>query len=120
MIYDRMCEGGGWNYGNSKVMGETLWPYPDITALALIALQDRPEDEANRMSVRALEKMLEEVNSGLALGWSIICLSLYGRETGPWRQLLVKSFDETKFLGETKSLALSVLALGGGAKFFRV
>lgn len=120
MIYDRMCEGGGWNYGNSKVMGETLWPYPDITALALIALQDRPEDEANRMSLRALEKMLKEVNSGLALAWSIICFSLYGRETGPWRRLLVKNFDETKFLGETKSLALSVLALGGGANFFRV
>src|SRR5215467_7985368 len=29
MIYDRVCEEGGWNYGNSKVYGEALWPYPD-------------------------------------------------------------------------------------------
>jgi hypothetical protein len=40
MIYDRICEGGGWNHGNAKVLGVNLWPYPDMTALALIALQD--------------------------------------------------------------------------------
>jgi hypothetical protein len=38
LIYDRMCEGGGWNYGNSVVYGERLWPYP-TTAVALIALR---------------------------------------------------------------------------------
>src|SRR6266446_345145 len=48
LIYDRMCQGGGWNYGNSKVLGEALWPYPDVTAVALIALQDRRASEANQ------------------------------------------------------------------------
>jgi hypothetical protein len=37
MIYDRMCTGGGWNYGNSKVLDYALWPYPDITAPIAIA-----------------------------------------------------------------------------------
>ena len=40
VIYDRMCKEGGWNYGNSKVLDYALWPYADITAVALIALQD--------------------------------------------------------------------------------
>ena len=54
LIYDRMCESGGWNYGNSQVLGETLWPYPDVTAIALIALRDRATSEANQKSLHAL------------------------------------------------------------------
>jgi hypothetical protein len=120
MIYDRMCQGGGWNYGNSAALGEDLWPYPDITALALIALQDHREKEANRQSVQALKAMLKNVNSGLALSWSIICLSLYGEDVIKWKDLLKQSFYRTQFLGETKSIALSLLALGDGVKFFKI
>jgi hypothetical protein len=120
MIYDRMCRGGGWNYGNNEVLEENLWPYPDITAIALIALQDHSANDANRESLRALESMLKEVHSGLALSWSVICLSLYGQDTSKWRNLLAQSFEKTRFLGETKSVALAALALSGGAKFFRV
>jgi len=120
MIYDRVCEGGGWNYGNSKVYGEALWPYPDITALALIALQDHPNTEANRESIERLEKTLKDVDSGLALSWAIICFELYGRSVSEWRQLLIKRFEKTAFLGETKTLALSVLALEDIPQFLRI
>ncbi|HWP58702.1 MAG TPA: hypothetical protein VNL14_12495 [Candidatus Acidoferrales bacterium] len=120
MIYDRMCVGGGWNYGNSKVFGEELWPYPDTTALALIALQDHPDHPANQLSLQALEKMLEENQSGLALGWSCICFALYGRDIAPWLARLEKSYAKTRFLGETKSVALALLAASGGADVFRV
>lgn len=120
MIYDRVCEDGGWNYGNSNVYGEALWPYPDTTALALIALQDNPHTSANQKSLEILEKSLNDTRSGLALSWSIICFQLYGRAVGTWRQLLVERFDETKFLGETKSLALAVLASMDRRRFFRV
>ena len=120
MIYDRVCEDGGWNYGNSKVYGEALWPYPDTTALALIALQDHPHMEANQKSLEMLENSLNDTRSGLALSWSIICFQLYGRDVGRWRQLLVERFEKTGFLGETKSLALAVLAATDAPLFFRV
>ena len=120
MIYDRVCEDGGWNYGNSKVYGEALWPYPDTTALALIALQDNPHTGANQKSLEMLEKSLNDTRSGLALSWSIICFQLYGREVGRWRQVLVERFEKTGFLGETKSLALAVLASTDAPVFFRV
>jgi hypothetical protein len=120
MIYDRVCDGGGWNYGNSKIYGEALWPYPDTTALALIALQDHADAEANRKSLETLEKTLRDVDSGLALSWSIICFSLYGRNVSNWRQLLVKRFEKTRFLGETKPLALSLLAMADATPFFRI
>jgi hypothetical protein len=120
LIYDRMCEKGGWNYGNSKVLGEALWPYPDVTAVALIALQDRAGSEANQTSLRALYAMMREAASGTALGWGILCLTLYNQDVGEWKRILAKNFEKTRFLGETKPVALAVLALGDGARFFRV
>jgi len=119
MIYDRMCNGGGWNYGNSKVFGEALWPYPDVTAVALVALQDHQLTQANQESVRALRRMMQETDSGLALCWGTICLSIYGDETSGWRRQIEKRFQMTGFLGETKTLALSLIASVDHAKAFR-
>ena len=120
LIYDRMCENGGWNYGNSKVLGEALWPYPDVTAVALIALQDRPKSEANERSLGALDAMMREAASGMALSWGILCLTLYNQDIREWKKILLKNFEKTRFLGETKALALALLALGNGASLFRV
>lgn len=120
MIYDRMCEGGGWNYGNAAVYGDPLWPYPDITALALIALQDHKERNDNRVSLRALSKMAETTDSGLAIGWTTICLSVYGEDISELRKRLDQKFARTKFLGETKPVALAILASEDGARLLRV
>ena len=119
-IYDRMCENGGWNYGNSRVLGEALWPYPDVTAVALIALQDQAMSETNQKSLRALDAMLREAGSGTALGWGILCLTLYKQDVREWKKILVKNFEKTRFLGETKAVALALLAFGNGASLFRV
>ena len=118
MLYDRMCKGGGWNYGNSKVFGEALWPYPDVTAVALIALQDHQSSEANQESVLALRKMMQETDSGFALSWGTICLSIYGDETSEWKRKIEKRFQITGFLSETKTLALSLIASVDHAKAF--
>jgi hypothetical protein len=118
MIYDRMCHGGGWNYGNAKVLGEALWPYPDLTAIALIALQNHALTEPNRESVQALECMMNETNSGLALSWGTICLSLYRKNVSEWQARIERCFDATGFLGETKPIALSILALIEDRKAF--
>ena len=120
MIYDRMCDGGGWNYGNSRVFGEALWPYPDVTAVALIALQDHQVSQANQESLGALRKMMQETDSGLALCWATICSSIYGDDTYEWKRRIKKRFQMTGFLGETKTLALSLIASINDAKAFRV
>jgi hypothetical protein len=120
LIYDRMCENGGWNYGNSKVLGEALWPYPDVTAVALIALQDRATNEANRRSLVALQDMMREASSGITLGWGILCLKLYSEDARRWEKVLLANFQKTRFLSETRAVALAMLALGEGASLFRV
>lgn len=120
MIYDRMCTGGGWNYGNSKVLDYALWPYPDITALALIAMQDHAREKANQESLQILSKIAHETGSGFALCWAAICLNLYGRDNSELLKPIDKRFTATAFLGETKTLALAVIALGAKANPFRI
>lgn len=120
MIYDRMCDGGGWNVGNSEVYDEKLWPYPDTTALALIATQERRQRQENQLSLRALGDMLKSVESGLALSWAIICFSLYEQDSAGLKKSLQQRFAKTRFLSETKPLALAILAMGDGARHFRV
>jgi hypothetical protein len=120
MIYDRMCTGGGWNYGNSKVLDYALWPYPDITAVALIAMQDHAAEKANQESLQVLTKIARETGSGLALCWTAICLNVYGRETDDLQKQIEQRFAASGFLGETKSLALAIIALGGKTNPFRL
>jgi hypothetical protein len=120
LLYDRMCVGGGWNYGNAQVLGEDVPPYPEITALALIALQNHQAREANQVSLTALRKMLSQVNSGLTLSWASLCFALYGHDVLSWQTRLVQGYERTEFLGDTRSLALALLALGGGANVLQV
>jgi hypothetical protein len=118
MVYDRMCRDGGWNYGNSSVLEADLWPYADVTALALLALADHREQEANQRSLRALRGMLRHVDSGLSVAWATLCFAAYGEDPAPWRQRLVEGYARTAFLGENKAVALALLALSGGAQVF--
>lgn len=111
MIRDRVCEGGGWNYGNSRVLDEVLWPYPDTTALALIALHDGPRDAIVTDSLHALRRMLEENDSGLAVALSILAFRLYDEDVRELSVRLRENVKATQLLGETRSLALAALAL---------
>jgi len=120
LVYDRMCEEGGWNYGNPRVLGEKLPPYPDITAIALIALQEHMAVDANQLSLQALCQMLRQVRSGLTLGWSVLCFSLYGQNAAEYKAKITDSYVRTHFLNETKSIALAVLAFQDGSGAFRV
>lgn len=120
MIYDRMCSGGGWNYGNSKVLDYALWPYPDITAVALIAMQDHGREKANQESLQTLSKIVQQTDSGLALCWAAICLNVYGQDNSDFQKQIDKRFAARQFLGETKSLALALVASGAKTNPFRI
>jgi hypothetical protein len=95
-------------------------PYPETTAVALVALQDRQGETANQMSLEALRGMLEDVESGLALSWASLCFSIYGRDTSDLRRRLARTYEKTAFLGATRTLALAILAWKDGSNGFRV
>jgi hypothetical protein len=117
LLYDRVCPDGGWNYGNSIVLGVDLPAYADVTALTLIALQDFRGREPNVVGLAALRRMLAEVDSILALAWATLCLSLYGEDTESLRRRLERRHRDRPYLVDTRSLALTLLALEGSTVF---
>jgi hypothetical protein len=120
LLYDRMCSGGGWNHGNSNAYGVAIPPYPETTALALIALQDREADAPNRASLQRLVEMMAEVESGLSLSWATLCLSLHGQDVAVWQQRLARCYAGSGFLHETRVIALALLAVSERISPFRV
>jgi hypothetical protein len=120
MLHDRMCPGGGWNYGNKRVLGFDLEPYPDTTALALLALHDTPRTAAIHQSVATLRELVTNSPSGLVLSLAVLSLQLYGDDAAPLRAALRARFEANAFRGESRTLALALLALDGSTAHFEV
>ncbi len=54
LLADRVCKDGGWNHGNSNMLGADLMPYVSTSALGLIALGDRRGDAPVTRTLRYL------------------------------------------------------------------
>jgi hypothetical protein len=120
MLADRMCVGGGWNYGNKRVMGVELPPYPDTTALALIALHDTPSPEVTGTSLQRLRELTAGRNSMLVLALSILALRLHGEDVASMRAALRDRLGSTNVSGDIRALALALLALDDDTPYFQV
>jgi hypothetical protein len=115
MLVDRVCEGGGWNYGNSRVYDEELWPYPDTTALALLALQDRPGLPEVRSSLDALDRMVARNESLLATSLALLCGRVYGRPVEALSRWIGEHLEADSRWIDVRAVALASLALREGS-----
>jgi hypothetical protein len=112
LIRNRAIRTGGWNYGNSTVLGRTLRPQPGPTGLALLALAgiDRPSPAVGR-AIAYLQATLPEVRSAPSLCWGLLGLRAWGRrpaEAGSW---LAEAHALAHHRGDSASrLALLLLA----------
>ena len=116
LVWDRMCDGGGWNYGNKRVFGEHLEPFADVTACALLGMHASHQAGKANPSLDRLEGLLRRQSSGLALSLGTLALAAYGRRTEEWIDRLIETYAETGFRAEARSLALSLIALRGEVK----
>jgi len=110
LLADRACVGGGWNYGNKRVFDEDLWPYPDTTAVALLALADRGDLPSVSEALDVLPGLLDENPSMLALSLGSLALAAHHRDSTPPRARLSDRV-ETWESGEIRALAWAALAL---------
>jgi len=96
LLQDRVIAGGGWNYGNSEVLGSALRPQPAPTGLALLALNGRnePKEPLIADSCRYLEIMLPKTRSPQTLCWGIWALDAWGR----------RPVEATKWISESVDL----------------
>jgi hypothetical protein len=83
-------------------------------------MQDYAREKANQESLQILNKTARETDSGLALCWAAICFNVYGQDNSEFQKQIEKRFAASAFLGETKSLALAIIALAGKLNPFRI
>jgi hypothetical protein len=111
VILDRVCNGGGWNYGNAQVFDQDLRPYVPTTGLALLAMQDRRSHAAVQQSLSWLTAHSTVEFAAMALSLATICLHTYGLPTESVRAALIDLEAKTRFLGNLHLSAMALYAL---------
>jgi len=114
VLFDRVCTVGGWNYGNSNMLGRELHAYVPTTAVALLALQDRRDHPGVQRSVAFLEAHATWECSSYALALAAIALRMYGRDVAEVRGSLERQLPITCDLGQQLGVAMALIALEEG------
>lgn len=121
LLVDRCGLTGGWNYGNSNMLGQELKPFIPTTAIALLALQDRRSLPEVQRSVAFLERNATGERSGAALSLGLIALSAFGRPAAAAvRDVLLSQVPTTISFGNQMNAAMALYSLrpeGGHAAF---
>jgi len=115
-LADRTCPDGGWNHGLGRSHEEDLWPYPDTTAFALLALGPGGPGRSYRAveeGIAALRRMLEVPVSRLASALGILAFESFGQDTEELHRRLVREWDDPFPPATTRALALSLMAARG-------
>lgn len=95
LLLNRMIPGGGWNYGNARMFGAALRPFPGTTGVALLALRDHPADSGIEQSLEFLSRELPGVRSPLSLSWGIMALTAWNRRPADADAWLSETFDRS-------------------------
>ena len=111
LMFDRVGVNGGWNYGNSNMLGQELPAYVPTTALGLLALQDRASHDAVRSSREYLERDALSERSSIALSLALIALRVLGRPVETLAAALVQQLPTAMTLGNLHAIALALYAL---------
>jgi hypothetical protein len=113
LLLDRVCMTGGWNYGNSNVLGQELHAYVPTTALALLALQDRREHPSVQKSLEYLVSQRLAEPSGMALSLTSICLRVYGAPAADVDERLAALAERHAFFNNLHVAAMALYSLTG-------
>jgi len=113
VLADRCCVSGGWNVGNSNVLGKELFPYVPTTVLALLALRDRRDlAEVTRSLAWLADNWIHEV-SALASSLALMAMRLYRRPAEDLERAVCTHVTQGGVPGNVTSSALTLYALTG-------
>jgi hypothetical protein len=112
LLLDRSCLSGGWNYGNSNMLGQELRPYVSTTAIAMLAMQDRVAHPVVERSLDYLENHATSERSGATLALSLLALRACGRRYDGVQAALIDQLSVTTAFRNHAAIALASYALG--------
>jgi hypothetical protein len=108
LLVDRVCRDGGWNYGNSEVYGQALWPYVPTTAVALLAMRDQRQHPVVTRSLTQLQKDVASERSIVAVSLTIVCLRQYGIATDALERVAVTLWGQDGLSGSENLLGTAM------------
>lgn len=116
LLLDRAMTTGGWNYGNTQVLGNTLRAFPETSGLALTALAGAtgPTRAAPiSAAIAFVERELPRIRAPLSLGWGLIGLSAWRARPAQAEQWLFEAATDAlqrDFFAPHDALLLLALA----------
>jgi hypothetical protein len=123
LLADRVCRDGGWNDGNSNMLGTELPAYVPTTAVALLALGKASGDPLVAPNLAYLERQRTAENGAMALALTRICLGVFGVPAADVDAALGAEWRRCAFLSNLHVTALALYALTqppAGFEAFRV
>ena len=120
LILDRVCKGGGWNYGNRTVLGSDLPPNAVTTSVSLIALRGMDPALEGR-AVEALRRIWATDTPGpFTLAMTIVALRRHDAETDVAlvRNALDDALSEPSLPSDAVAWSWIALADGGAEELF--
>ncbi len=112
MLLNRQLPKGGWNYGNTIVFDQELFPMPDTTGIALTALAGQvPQNQINK-SLDYLKNRVKQTRTPLSLGWALLGLGAWGERPAESQDWILETLKKQKVFGpyDTSSLSLLIIA----------
>lgn len=109
MLIDRQLPHGGWNYGNTVVYGQELYPQPGSTGIALSALAGQVDRAEVSKSLDYLRDQAKRCRSPFSLCWALFGLSAWGGRPVQSRAWIMKSLDLQGRYGVYGTSLLSLL-----------
>ena len=109
MLLDRVCPGGGWNAGNGLVYDTPMMPHIDVSAIALLALQDDQPTDVAWCSLAWLERKAYDCEAPWSLAWSILALQAWKKDVDHLQSGLARLIESTPSQ-DTAILAAALLA----------
>ena len=112
MLLNRQLPKGGWNYGNTIVFDQELFPLPDTTGIALTALAGQvPQNQINK-SLDYLKNRVKQIRTPLSLGWALLGLGAWGERPAESQDWILETLKKQKVFGpyDTSSLSLLIIA----------
>lgn len=111
LLLNRVCVGGGWNYGNASTLGQDLRPYVPTTAIALLALQDRTSVPTVQQSLAGLVEHQVAERGTMSLSLVSVCLKLFGLPVERADEALTQSVERSASSGNLLAIAMALFAL---------
>ena len=120
MLADRQLPQGGFNYGNTIVLGGVLRPHLQPTGLAVLALASEPHDRVRLSnSLTYLERNISAQTGTTSLCWSLMALAAHGRTPREVDTWLESAYERTLLRDRSPlKLALILLASQRDKSFF--